>query len=256
MNNEKVKTPKKQQKIDQNLRHGYIFLICTILCLFFISLGIEVYIRHNYIKEIEIFKVFEQDEQVEEEIDLPKITVDDIEDGYVSLTETLNITGNVDREAEVKINGEVIETYKVFGSKRYFDHELRLNAGENLVKISATDSDGNTGDLILTVIYEPDYYHIVTTSLECTTLKPQFKVGEKIVFDCELKDQDGNEIEDVSGSLTVYWDTGTQKYEFEGDDLQMIFEVPVGNSGKTQGIVEVDHELIQVSSHFIFIIED
>lgn len=81
----------------------------------------------------------------------PKITIDSPRDGEDVSEEKITVTGLVDEEVSLTINGHFV----LQGSDKSFSKSIKLSEGENKIVIEAEDDAGNVAEKELVVNYSP-----------------------------------------------------------------------------------------------------
>lgn len=84
--------------------------------------------------------------------DKPKLDIKEPSDGSKTSKNEIKVSGNTDKDIDIKINGLPI----VVDSTGNFQAIVKLNEGDNKIKVTALDLAGNTEEKTIAVKYEKD----------------------------------------------------------------------------------------------------
>jgi len=147
----------KQSK--QNLKHGYIFLIITLMIPFLISFGIEMHLTGGI--DFSFLNASKQntkepndedlvDEEVDSEESSLSIEIRNLTDGFKTKEESITVVGLTQKENEVWVNGNKVNV----ATDGSFESKVDLIAGENVIRITAKSSLEKEISKSMTIIRE------------------------------------------------------------------------------------------------------
>jgi len=139
----------KNKEITKNLKHGYIFLVSTLLFVFLLSLSIEIYLRGGFQFPIEENPPV-QDEMIEETPN-PEflLEIQNLEDGFKTKDAVITLVGSANENAFVVINNKEVGV-----NEGKFESKIELVVGNNEIVVQGYLDDELQKEIKLEVIRE------------------------------------------------------------------------------------------------------
>lgn len=240
-----------KKQVTKNLKHGYIFLVGTILVLFLVSLGTEIYLNGG-------FNLNKPQKETEEEIEQPdpnyKLEIENLEDGYKTKDKNITVVGSSEKTAIVFVNTKKIE----ISSEGRFEAKVGLVVGKNEILVQAFEGDEKKREIKLEVFREeepkqeeqqetdggnsssgggstntptqssptlkpdprptptptpePEPSPLTGLKMSCSINNTYPSVGQKVTITCTVKDQNGSPVSGAFGYVSVNWQSGTSVY--------------------------------------------
>ncbi len=246
-----------KQEIKKNLKHGYIFLIITLMIPFLIALSYEIYINGG----INIsFGTTDDSKPISYPDELPldkenkKVTVliRNLTDGYKTKENKVTLVGLTEKDNEAWVNGKSVN---VAGDGQ-FEMQIDLVDGENKIEVIAKNRNGEEASQKVTIIKEvekkeepkvepapqpqnnppvqnnpqptpvptptptpePQPTPITGLKLSCSITNTAPTAGANVAINCTVRDQNNNGVSGAFGYVTVNWKTGASVYTLSQSD--------------------------------------
>lgn len=223
----------KNKQIQQNLKHGYIFLTGIVLVLFGMSFAMEMYLKGNF--ELPKFNRNNQSDTLQVEDSKEVITGEVVEDKLIEEAEIID-------EREKVIEKPIIEEVEV----------IKVDPPKQVNPIVTNPTPKPP---IVQPTHEiPSEPLLTGLKLQCSIINTQPFVGQSVVLDCNVTDQNGKAVSGATGSITVNWQSGVQTYQLStsnsSGNMSKSFVVPNGNTGTVSGSVRATKSGLTVTSNF------
>ena len=276
---------------EKSLKHGYIFLSGIILTLFAVSLSTEIYLKGDFafIEHSEEPQINELENEWKDDEEL-FLEIQNLTDGFKTTENIIAVVALTNTGNKSWING--VETdVNILG---VLEDKVDLIIGENEIIVEVENEDGMKAIKRLTVIRkgkekpkeeqqeppqevsapvpvqlsiedpfvpplvvaqpEPKPNPIMGLKLQCSITNTQPFIGQTVILDCVVKDDDDKLINGATGNVTVNWQSGSENYSLSNSNdsgsMSLSFNVPEGNAGKVLGDVQVSNEGLAVTSEF------
>jgi protocatechuate 3,4-dioxygenase beta subunit len=238
--------------IQQNLKHGYIFLAGIILVLFGISFATEMYFKGAFafdqnqpeIKHVEVINNNADSEEI-------FLEIQNLESGFKTKEEQITVVVFTNKDNEAWINQEKIDV----DNQGIFETQIDLIVGENEIIIEVKSIQEESIQESITVIREalaqnneepvkeesqevkvdppkqvippvtnikppvikptpelPSEPPLTGLKLQCSITNTQPSIGQTVTLNCTVKDQNNNAVNGATGSITINWQSGSQTY--------------------------------------------
>jgi len=245
----------KNKQIQQNLKHGYIFLASIILVLFALSLSTEIYLKGGFAfttndTEAKETKVVNERKH-EDEIFLE---IQNLTDGFKTKDKSITVVAFTNTGNKSWINGNEVKV----NNEGVLEDKVDLIIGKNEIIVEVENEEGKESIQKLTVIREkkeelkkeepespqetiptepiqppatnpvpqpvptpepdPQPSPIMGLKLQCSITNTQPFIGQTVALICVVKDQNNNYVSGASGNVTVNWSSGNQSYSLSNSN--------------------------------------
>ncbi len=144
-----------KEEYKKNLKHGYIFLIITLLILFTIALSYEIHLNGGisltFVESEEAIPTsYPVETPIEIEGDKVTVIIRNLSDGYKTKESSVTLVGLTQKSNEAWVNGNKVN---VAGDGQ-FELKIDLSEGENKIEVVAKNKDGEEAKQSITVIRE------------------------------------------------------------------------------------------------------
>jgi len=237
--------------IQQNLKHGYIFLTGIILVLFSIAFTTEMYFNGAFAFD-NIRQEEHQDEVINDNADSEEIflEIQNLESGFKTKDKQITVVIFTNKGNKAWINQEKIDV----DNQGVFESKVDLIVGENEIIVEVMSSQDESMQESITVIREvveepikeepkevkvdppkqvnppvnnptpkppvikptpevPSEPPLTGLKLQCSITNTQPFIGQTVTLSCVVKDQNNKAVSGASGSITVNWQSGIQTYQ-------------------------------------------
>lgn len=280
----------KTRADEKNLKHGYIFLASLVLALFGICLSIEIYFKGGFNFNFSKGNTAEAQDQAETGSEDITLEFQNLPDGFTTKDSSVIVVAVTDAENRAWINGEEAEV----NPEGVFERRIDIIVGQNEITALAENNDGAKKEIRTVVVREeepekknetvsanddknvgpivkpepkpipipepdPQPPPITGLKLYCSITNSRPYVGQTVVLDCTVRDQNDRPVSGGTGSVTVSWQSGTTVYNLPSSNgnggTAVSFAVPEGNKGSILGSVMVSKSGLSVSSNFSIIVQ-
>lgn len=247
----------KKQEVKKNLKHGYIFLIITLLIPFSIALFIELYStgQLNFPQDTETPTSYPTDNPEPEPTDetKPKLEIKNLTDGFNTKETSVVLVASTDIGNEAWVSGNKIT---VAGDGN-FEYKIELVEGKNSIEVKVKSTNGIENSATINVNREvekkpdpepvnppsqqpaptpqpqphppaptptpeppqpPQPSPVTGLRMSCSITNTNPFVGQSVGVNCSVKDQNGNPVSGAFGYVTVNWQSGTGVYTLSQSD--------------------------------------
>lgn len=239
-----------KQEVKPNLKHGYIFLILTLLIPFSIALFLELHLtgQLNFVQggtetPTSYPDVNPEPEPTDET--KPKLEIKNLTDGFTTKETSVVLVASTDIGNEAWVNGNKIT---VAGDGN-FEYKIELIEGKNSIEIKVKNSNGIENSTSITVSREvekkpepevvnpqptpvnpqpnptpvnptpqpqptptPQPSPVTGLRLQCSITNTAPFSGESVSVNCTVRDQNNNPVSGAFGYVTMSWRTGSSVY--------------------------------------------
>lgn len=247
----------KKQEVKQNLKHGYIFLILTLLTPFSIALFIELYsIGQLNFPQVETpisYPIDNPDPELVEETK-PKLEIKNLTDGFNTKETSVVVVASTDIGNEAWVNNNKVT---VAGDGN-FEYKIELIEGKNAIELKVKNEKGIENGTTINVNREaekksdpipanpqpapvnqqpnptpqpqpnptapsptpepPAPSPVTGLRMNCSITNTNPFVGQSVGVNCNVKDQNENPLSSAFGYVTVNWQSGTGVYTLSQSD--------------------------------------
>lgn len=237
-------------EIKKNLKHGYVFLIGTLLAIVVVPLSLEIYLAGGIqFTHAEGDQAEEAMRQIEQDSGEIKLEIQNLQNGYKTQEENISIVGFTEPEAQIKLNDKEFKA----DIEGRFEQKIDLVVGTNLINIVASKG-GKQSEVKLEIVrgvkeevqkepegrpqpatpttpkpqqpakpnpapqptptppVSPPPSELTGLKMSCSISNTQPFVGNTLSVNCTLKDQNNNPVSGGFGYVTVNWQSGTSVY--------------------------------------------
>lgn len=247
----------KKQEVKQNLKHGYIFLILTLLIPFSIALFIELYSTGQLnFPQGETPTSYPIDNLEPKPVDetKPKLEIKNLTDGFNTKETSVVVVASTDIGNEAWVNNNKVT---VAGDGN-FEYKIELIEGKNAIELKVKNEKGIENSITIIVNREvekkpdpepvnpqptpvnpqpnptpqpqpnppaptptpepPAPSPVTGLRMNCSITNTNPFVGQSVGVNCNVKDQNGNPVSGAFGYVTVNWQSGTGVYTLSQSD--------------------------------------